>query len=271
MPRFAELSDLAALSARIGRNPLLAQASSGNTSIKLEDRLWIKASGKWLAAAMDDDDTFVPVPMREARNAGCRASVETATHAVLPQRVVIHVHSVNAISWAVRQDGPEQLASRLDGLPWHWIPYVSSGEPLAEAVATAISRVPALRVFVLANHGLIVCGDDCAEAEALLLDVERRVAIPIRGGEGCDDAVSRQILAGGVLYPCQVIFLGTDTSKFSSPSLTVTQKAVLDGLREVVRRVEETAPIRYLSGDEIAELVQQDVHGYVARTESNCR
>ena len=26
-------------------------------------------------------------------------------HAVMPHRVVIHVHSVNAIAWAVRRDG----------------------------------------------------------------------------------------------------------------------------------------------------------------------
>ena len=35
-------------SARVGNNPLLVQAGSGNTSIKLDGVLWIKASGKWL-------------------------------------------------------------------------------------------------------------------------------------------------------------------------------------------------------------------------------
>ena len=48
----SELSALAALSARIGRDPLLAQASSGNTSIKLREAMWIKASGKWLIDAI---------------------------------------------------------------------------------------------------------------------------------------------------------------------------------------------------------------------------
>jgi hypothetical protein len=50
----------------------------------------------------------------------------------------------------------------------------------------------------------------------------------------------------------------------------VAQRAVLDGLREIVRRVDEHAPIRYLSDEEITDLIAQDAHGYVERTEQNC-
>ncbi len=52
------------LSARIGRDPLLVQASGGNTSIKLNGTLWIKASGKWLANA-DKEEILVPVRLAE--------------------------------------------------------------------------------------------------------------------------------------------------------------------------------------------------------------
>ena len=41
----AELTSLRELCARIGSDPLLTQASTGNSSIKLEGTLWIKASG----------------------------------------------------------------------------------------------------------------------------------------------------------------------------------------------------------------------------------
>src|ERR1019366_1443443 len=110
----AEISELVSLSAQIGRDPLLVQASSGNTSIKLDGTLWIKASGKWLAHATKEE-TLVPVVLAELREnlraanvfnefsgTGAwingnylRASIETAMHAILPHRVVIHVHSVN--------------------------------------------------------------------------------------------------------------------------------------------------------------------------------
>lgn len=50
-----ELRPLLDLAARVGRNPLLTQASTGNISMKLGDLLWIKASGKWLADAANDN------------------------------------------------------------------------------------------------------------------------------------------------------------------------------------------------------------------------
>ena len=115
------IAGLRALSARIGRDPLLVQASSGNTSLKADGVLWIKASGKWLAHA-EREEGLVPLDLAEVRACvrrnvefagtytsplgnALRPSIETAMHAVLPQRVIIHVHSVNAIAWAVRQDG----------------------------------------------------------------------------------------------------------------------------------------------------------------------
>jgi rhamnose utilization protein RhaD (predicted bifunctional aldolase and dehydrogenase) len=232
---------------------LLVQASSGNTSIKLDGTLWIKASGKWLAHA--NEETLVPIELAELREklraspvsaefaatgawldgTWVRASIETVMHAILPWRVVIHVHSVNTISWAVRLDGPERLAERLEGLCWSWIPYVSSGLPLARLIERAIDSDASMNVFVLANHGLVICGENCETAEALLGVVERRVAAHVRTHPDWDsalltridaesrwnlpesadlhtlatDPVSRRILRGGILYPCQAIFLGT--------------------------------------------------------------
>ena len=62
----SEITELLDLSARIGRDPLLAQASNGNTSIKLGGTLWIKASGKWLAHAADEE-ILVPLRLAELR------------------------------------------------------------------------------------------------------------------------------------------------------------------------------------------------------------
>src|SRR4051794_32735812 len=105
-----ELTTLIQLSSRIGRNLNLIQAGGGNTSLKDGETLWIKASGKWLVNA-EHDDMFVPVPFSDilrslstgderfpeySTRSGTllRPSVETTMHAVLPHRVVVHVHSV---------------------------------------------------------------------------------------------------------------------------------------------------------------------------------
>src|SRR5260370_40149001 len=93
----SEVAALRDLSARVGSDPLLVQASNGNTSIKIDGILWIKASGKWLAHAMREE-VLVPVELAKGREAveNCtetaqrkvlnnemRRSVETPIHAIL--------------------------------------------------------------------------------------------------------------------------------------------------------------------------------------------
>jgi rhamnose utilization protein RhaD (predicted bifunctional aldolase and dehydrogenase) len=254
----AEITSLLELSERIGRDPLLAQASTGNTSIKIDGILWIKASGKWLGDA-NRGDFLIPVDLAQVRECvrlnvdpaekyssvagNLRASIETAMHAVLPQRVVIHVHSVNTIAWAVRDDAPTLLEFLLLGLRWQWIPYVPSGLPLAQAIEEAVILSPETDVLVLGNHGLVVCGDDCEAAEALLYEVERRLEVKPRPAPEADyrvlariadcspwtlpentalhalgtDAISRSILSDGLLYPCQAIFSNSTTPVFFCP------------------------------------------------------
>jgi rhamnose utilization protein RhaD (predicted bifunctional aldolase and dehydrogenase) len=248
----AEVNSLLELTARIGVNPLLTQASTGNTSIKLDGVLWIKASGKWMADAVHED-ILIPLELAEVRQCVKQgvdpaerypaASIETAMHAVLPHRVVVHVHSVNTIAWAVRQDGPSQLRPRLNGLRWQWIPYVQSGLPLAREIGKVMSARPDIDLLVLGNHGLIVCGEDCTAVESLLAEVERRLAVCPRPAHPADysvlaeiangsqwdlpddegvhalatDAISQTVLSEGFLYPCQAIFSGRTTPALFRP------------------------------------------------------
>ncbi|MGB7847055.1 MAG: class II aldolase/adducin family protein [Candidatus Acidiferrum sp.] len=328
-----EIASLRVLSARVGSDPLLVQASNGNTSVKIDGKLWIKASGKWLARAMLEE-VLVPVEQGEVEESvrqgreirphndpksGLRPSIETAMHAILHHRVVIHVHSINTIAWAIRLDGPEQLKARLDGLHWQWIPYAASGIPLAREIEKAVVGAPETDVLILGNHGLVVCGDDCDEAERVLRKVERRLAITPRQFPKPDtavlamiarfpkwqfpdvdslhalgtDAVSRKILRGGVLYPCQAIFLGMTmpvlppavvVSKLTerwndrvktppfvaversgvilNENLTSAERATLIGLAQVTQRTEESAQLRYLKGEEVADVLSNSAHGY---------
>ena len=238
----AELQQLIDLTQRVGDDPLLTQASTGNSSAKLDGTLWIKASGKWMADAIRGD-IFMPLDLAEVVR-DCRrqqvdpanrypgASLETALHATLPHRMVLHVHCVNTIAWAVRRDGPIQLQRLLKGLHWQWISYVASGLPLSRAIERALSNQSDADLFVLGNHGLVVCGEDSAALEDLLAEVRRRVAILPRTPRSIDyaglwdisgnsswtlpdddqvhalgtDPNSQAILTKGVLYPCQAIF-----------------------------------------------------------------
>lgn len=328
-----EVVSLLDLSARVGSDSLLVQASNGNTSIKLDGILWIKASGKWLARAMQEK-MLVPLELAEVKESirndteiaprfplkdELRPSIETPMHAILRHRVVIHVHSINAIAWAIRLDGPDQLKARLVGLHWQWIPYAASGIPLAREIEKAVASAAETDILILGNHGLVVCGPDCSTAENLLREVERRLAITPRRFPKPDttvlamiarfsrwqfpdndslhalstDAVSRKILKGGILYPCQAIFLGQTmpllppavaVSKFTeclngkertppfvaversgvllSEKMTSAARAMLSGLVQVTQRTEESARLRYLSGEEVTDILKNGAHGY---------
>jgi rhamnose utilization protein RhaD (predicted bifunctional aldolase and dehydrogenase) len=193
-----QLQDLAEVSAEIGRNPLLVQGPGGNTSIKDVDELWVKASGAWLAEAMERP-VFVPLDRRalvdeagrakleigpqaviEARNeARLRPSIETALHALMPHPVVVHAHAVNAMAVSVLAEGAALAADRLAGLAWRWIAYSQPGAGLAEAVRDALANAPA-DVLLLQNHGVVVGADTPTGAQALLERVEALLALPVR-------------------------------------------------------------------------------------------
>jgi len=335
--REQELRALRDLSARLGRDPLLTQASSGNISLKFDDSLWIKASGKWLCHA-DADDFLIHVRLARARACVSQhipvpetiassphtftASIETAMHAVLPQAVVIHLHSVHTIACAVRDDAPAYLAARLAGLNWLWIPYVPSGNFLAAEIASRLARSPGADVLILGNHGLVVCGSCCRSAESLLAVVEERLAIEPRPLPPLDldrltasldrsawflpaspeihtlaaDPLSLRILSGGILYPCQAIFLPDilPAADFAYPAIlslhkntqpaarllpgqgvfcrkeiTAAERQMLCGLAGIVRRLHEPARLRYLSACEIEDVLGGEISGYRLAADRN--
>ena len=165
---------------------------------------------------------------------GLRPSIETSLHALLPHPVVAHVHSVNAIAWAVRPDAEQALALALEGLSWAWVPYRRPGLPLTEAIRSALAAAPTPPdILLLANHGLVVGGSNCATAEARLREVERRLSLPLRAAPAPDldrlqavndagwaipdaallhaigtDRIACGIAVRGTLYPDHVVFLG---------------------------------------------------------------
>ena len=202
----AAFEALLAVSVRLGSNPLQVQAAGGNTSLKQDGVMWVKASGTWLARAQETD-IMVPVDaarMREAiinadpkakdanafRLSGgseeLRASIETSVHAVLPWSVVLHTHCVSTIAIAVRSDAKRIVSESLHDLDAVFIPYVKPGWDLANAINDRVTS--RTRVIVLGNHGLVACGDTPEEAERLAMTVAERLAPPPPSGQAPDQA-----------------------------------------------------------------------------------
>ncbi len=184
------LDDLRRMSARVGANILLVQGAGGNSSVKQDDVLWVKASGAWLSEAKEKEHVRAGGAPRRARCLGrgqrkmpvaggfgevtLRASIETSLHALMPHPVVLHVHAVNTIAWAALEGVEAELSKRLEGLAWRQLPYRRPGLPLSQVVAEHTAKTRA-DVLILGNHGLLVGADTCDAAEALIAEVERRL------------------------------------------------------------------------------------------------
>jgi rhamnose utilization protein RhaD (predicted bifunctional aldolase and dehydrogenase) len=318
-----EFSALKRLSARVGADPLLVQAAGGNTSLKQNDVMWIKASGTWLRDAAFRD-IFVPVhrealltalarndPACEActdfvladlNSTGLRPSIETTVHALMPQRVVVHVHCVNTIAWAIRGDAEQRLVEKLRTFNWAFIPYARPGLQLANAIAARLR--PGIDVLVLGNHGLVVAAESIDEAEALLDRVVNVLDRPVRAFVPPDPAALYMLCKGtdyapagndethalatdrlaldrgkdAVFYPDHVVFLGIGVAtKIESGAalVAIPGKGVLirrDAkpavepmgrcLADVMRRTETDDSLTALDAEAIDHLVNWDAEKY---------
>ena len=196
------LNELAALSRRFGEDPEFARGGGGNSSVKLDEVLYIKPSGTSLAALTPESVIALEVkpllelldrpPEQSARAVaggtdevmqvalgarvgvrdGRRPSVECLFHALLPERFVLHTHptTVNAVTCA--KHGAE-IAQRLFGSSVLWISYTNPGLTLARAIRDARRSYEertgeaAPKTMFLQNHGLVVAGDSTAEIEEI--------------------------------------------------------------------------------------------------------
>jgi len=318
-----ELEQLKILSAKAGSDPLRVQAAGGNTSLKNDGVMWIKASGTWLKDATAKD-IFVPVDhpalmVALAKNdpacetctaflrtdlnaAGLRPSIETTVHALMPQRVVVHVHCVNTIAWAIRADAEARLAEKLKGINYAFIPYARPGLELAAAIQARLR--PGVDVLVLGNHGLVVAAASVPKAEALLDRVIALLKRPVRAAKPADmqalnviaqdtdyfpapdpetHALATDDLAlprgeKSVFYPDHVVFLGVGVATeltSNAPLVAIPGKGVLlrkDAksaiepmgrcLADVMRRVEPEDPLVSLTANDIDRLLNWDAEKY---------
>jgi rhamnose utilization protein RhaD (predicted bifunctional aldolase and dehydrogenase) len=213
-----EIRALRELSAALGADPLRTQGAGGNTSIKRDGVMWIKASGTWLADALAQD-IMTPVrldPLRKAifdgdpraatatdfvdtqlNASGHRPSIETSVHAIVPSPVVVHIHCVNTIALAVRRDGESLVRERLRpqaDVALAFVPYRKPGLPLARATAERLTKDT--NVFVLANHGLVVAGETIAEVAYRIECVCETLSAPARAAPRADTDKLASIVDG---------------------------------------------------------------------------
>lgn len=187
----------------LGSDRAVANFGGGNTSAKgraadhigrRSEVMWVKGSGSDLATM--GPQHFTPLRMEEmlplfereecsdeqmvAHLARCqvdpaapRSSIETLLHAFIPAPHVHHTHpdAINVLAGTV--DG-ERLVGECFGDEAAWIPYIRPGFTLARQVGMAVRDNAALKLVVLAKHGLVVWGDSAEEAYRRTIEVINR-------------------------------------------------------------------------------------------------
>ena len=183
------------LCAELGKDRLLVQGAGGNVSWKESGVLWIKGSGTWLANA-DKEDIFVQVDLNQLQNAlsqenfevkphvidglggqKLRPSIETVLHALMPQKIVVHLHAINALSHLVIKDCKTSIqkiftkSSDAHKVNSVFVDYHKPGPELAQGIYKALQENTAANVAFLKNHGIVIGAESVEAIYALLKSI----------------------------------------------------------------------------------------------------
>jgi rhamnose utilization protein RhaD (predicted bifunctional aldolase and dehydrogenase) len=166
----------------IGKDPLLVQGAGGNVSYKINNKLWIKASGTSLGEAKKKD-IFVPLDLNEIRRelnnhnfdykpyvinqSKLRPSIETLMHALMPHKIVVHLHAVDILSYLVRKN-LSKVDDKINGVNSIFIEYFKPGSELAEAIFYKLEGKNNINTIFLKNHGIVFGAEDINEINSIL-------------------------------------------------------------------------------------------------------
>jgi len=323
-----DLLEFINFSAKIGSDKNLVQGGGGNTSFKIENNIWIKASGFKLADAIKKnifvklnlEKAFIDIANNDAKyalslNEKCtlKPSIETAFHVLISRKVVIHLHSLNTIKWAVLKEGKKRISNLLNGLNWSWVGYAKPGFDLAELIKQEGTK----DIYILQNHGLILTGDSIDQVDSLLNLVEKRLYVKsdfdfkqttpsnsniyFKGWSFLNfpeinylatNPKAMRIFTGGILYPDQVVYLGSyfkvvdlktkiediqkELDSYKDTNFVIVKnvglllkKSISDVEIEMLRcsanlisKIQESEEVNYLSESQIYCLVNWDQEKY---------
>jgi len=189
----SELDELVYRSNLLGIDRSIANIGGGNTSTKtlIKDFkgeeievMWVKGSGSDLATMKAHNFTGLRMddirPLQEREDMSdeemvyylrhCmidsnhpRSSIETLLHAFLPYKHVDHTHPDAIISIACADNGRE-IAQKVFGNRFVWVPYIRPGFLLSKMIAESVEKNPKAEFVIMEKHGLVTWGDTSKES-----------------------------------------------------------------------------------------------------------
>lgn len=240
----------------------LVQGAGGNCSWKNNDKMFVKASGTWLKDA-DKKDIFILVDLQKLNNQinknkfpyrieslqkknKLRPSIETLLHALMPQKIVFHLHPVELVSVLIRRNSKNIIQKILKNkFNWGFVKYSKPGPELAMSVKSLFYKNPNLNIIFLQNHGIVIGESDVEKVRDTLYDIiklfKQKILfndydekihireIPIKGYEispvsklnnlSTNKEFQRRLKENWAICPDHVVFLGPKAKIISEGDL----------------------------------------------------
>jgi ribulose-5-phosphate 4-epimerase/fuculose-1-phosphate aldolase len=180
----------------------------GNSSMKIDDYLLIKASGSKLNTLTKNDLVKYDLLGNQIDNFNKKGSMELGFHIFLLQQeninFVLHTHPINTLKILCSQYTNDFANNRLfpdqvvfNGKKTCVIPYAKPGDELTEAIKKHVNIFMELnkefpKLILLENHGVIACGKTIEECVIITEICEKAAEIFVDS-----------ILLGGINYLTQ--------------------------------------------------------------------
>lgn len=231
-----EINNLVNLSKKIGSYPEFVQGGGGNISVKINQNLMaIKASGYLLKDVKYDDgfsfvnnqniadylknktspkttesdfDSFIIANKIHLDGyPNLKPSIETGFHSILPQKYIIHTHSVYVNILCCSKEG-ENIVKKLFPDAF-WVQYANPGKEITLEITRSIDNISSL--YFMQNHGIIVCSENAEDAYNLHKFVNDKIIshFNIDNGYNFKDNYNFDFkdYRDAVLFPDQIVYL----------------------------------------------------------------
>lgn len=233
-----EINNLMNLSKKIGSYPEFAQGGGGNISVKINQNLMaIKASG-YLLKDVKNNDGFSFVNHQNIANylknkaspktteqdfdsfivsnkihldgyPNLKPSIETGFHSILPQKYIIHTHSVYVNILCCSKEGRDIVKKLFPNA--FWVQYANPGKEITLEITGSIDNISS-DLYFMQNHGIIVCSETAEDAYNLHKFVNDKIIgyFNIDNGYNFKDNYNydfKNYNKDAVLFPDQVIYL----------------------------------------------------------------
>ena len=162
----------------------MSHGPGGNTSIKINDSIYVKSSGTWLKDSLKKK-SFIKINLNSIkknienekkwiyRKSASYPSIETTMHAVINKKYVVHLHSISVLSYAILKNGKKLLESKLKDMKWIWIKYKKPGLNLAKEIKRKM--FDDTNIYILQNHGIIIASNTLIKINSLLKKIEAKL------------------------------------------------------------------------------------------------